>query len=102
MQQMTSHGSNIFSVFATFFLMMVNLIFCLIFFDLFILFMSMHFKSQKLDIILTRIQHDLSSASTIRYRRAEVPAKVLLSMFIFNVDTLFKPKQIFVKNSKET
>jgi hypothetical protein len=61
----------------------VNLMLCFIFFDLFALFMSMHFKPQKLDIILKRIHHDLSSASSIRYRRAEVPAKVLLSIDIF-------------------
>jgi hypothetical protein len=30
----------------------INSILCLIFFDSFVLFMSMHFKSQKLDIIL--------------------------------------------------
>jgi hypothetical protein len=44
--------------------------------DLFVLFMSIHFKPQKLDIILKIIHHHLSSASTIRYRRAEVLAKV--------------------------
>jgi hypothetical protein len=48
-----------------------------------LLFMSMHFKPQKLDIILKRIEYHLSSASTIRYRRAEVLAKVLLSIDIF-------------------
>jgi hypothetical protein len=32
---------------------------------------------------LKRIEYDLSSASTIRYRRAEVLAKVLLSIDIF-------------------
>jgi hypothetical protein len=52
------------------------------FFGLFALFMSMHFKPQKFDIVLKRIHHRLSSASTIRYRRAEVPAKVLLSIDI--------------------
>jgi hypothetical protein len=46
------------------------------------LFISMLFKPQKLDIVLKRIEYDLSSASTIRYRRAEVPAKVLLSIDI--------------------
>jgi hypothetical protein len=56
---------------------------CLIFFDLFVLFLAMHFKPQKFDIILKRIHHHLSFASTIRYRRAEVPAKVLLSIDIF-------------------
>jgi hypothetical protein len=45
--------------------------------------MSMPFKPQKLDIVLKRIQRDFSSASTIRYRRAEVLAKVLLSVDIF-------------------
>jgi hypothetical protein len=49
--------------------------------------MSMLFKPQKLDILLKRIHHRLSSASTIRYRRAEVLAKVLLSIDIF----IFKP-----------
>jgi hypothetical protein len=64
--------------------------FCIIFFYLFVLFMSMHFKTQKLDIVLKRIHHDLSLALTIRYRRAEVLAKVLLSIdipsLIFNVN----------------
>jgi hypothetical protein len=55
----------------------------LILFELFVLFMSMHSKPQKLDIILKRIHHHLSSASTIRYRRAEVLAKVLLSIDIY-------------------
>jgi hypothetical protein len=58
---------------------------CLIFFDLFVLFMSMHFKPQNHDIILKRIHHHLSSASTIRYRRAEVLAKVLLSIDILTL-----------------
>jgi hypothetical protein len=56
--------------------------FCLMFLDLFALFMSMLFKPQKIGIVLKRLQHDLSSASTIRYRRAEVLAKVLLSIDI--------------------
>jgi hypothetical protein len=42
-------------------------------------------SNEKLDIILKKIQHDLSPASTIRYRRAEVPAKVLLSIDIFEL-----------------
>jgi hypothetical protein len=50
----------------------------------------MHFKPQKLVIIFKRIHHHLSSASTIRYRRAEVSAKVLLSfdIFLFSVAVL--------------
>jgi hypothetical protein len=50
--------------------------------------MSMHFKPQKLDIILKRINHHLPSVSTIRYRQAEVLAKVLLSIDILNLKTL--------------
>jgi hypothetical protein len=60
--------------------------FCPIFFDIFFLFMSNLFKPQKL-IILKRIQYDLSSASTIRYRRAKVSAKVLLSMVLQDCKT---------------
>jgi hypothetical protein len=62
----------------------------LIFFYLFALFMSMHFKPQKLDIVLKKIECDLSSASTIRYRRAEVLAKVLLSIVIFCINSLLR------------
>jgi hypothetical protein len=47
--------------------------------------MSILFKPQKLDIVLERIHHYLSSASTIRYRRAEVLAKVLLSIDILKL-----------------
>jgi hypothetical protein len=63
----------------------VNSILCLIFFHLFNLFMPMLFKTQKLDIILKTIQDDLSSASIIRYRRAEVPAKVFPFHVYFRV-----------------
>jgi hypothetical protein len=44
----------------------------------------MHLKPQKIDIVLKRIHYHLSSASTIRYRQAEVSAKVLLSMVLFS------------------
>jgi hypothetical protein len=42
----------------------------------------MLFNPQKLDTVLKRIHYHLSSESTIRYRRAEVLAKVLLSIDI--------------------
>jgi hypothetical protein len=58
-------------------------LFCIIFFGLFALFMSMHFKPQKLDIVLKKNHHHLSSALTIRYRRAEVLVKTLLYIDIF-------------------
>jgi hypothetical protein len=77
----------------------VNSLLCLTFFDLFALFMSMLFKPQKLDIMLKRIHYHLSSALTIRYRRAEVLAKVLLSIDIFVVENknFFDQKiQIFI------
>jgi hypothetical protein len=66
--------------------------FCLIFFDFFVLFISIPFKPQKLDIVLKRIEYDLSSASTIRYQRAKVLEKVLLSIdiFIFYLYKLFR------------
>jgi hypothetical protein len=47
--------------------------------------MSILSKPQKLDIVLKRIHHHFSSASTIRYRRAEVLAKVLLSIDIYEI-----------------
>jgi hypothetical protein len=64
-----------------------NVVFCILRFIRFI--WSMLFKPQKLDIVLKRIQHNISSTSTTRYRRAEVLAKVLLSVdiFIFNPPT---------------
>jgi hypothetical protein len=66
----------------------VNSLLCLTFFFLFALLMPMLFRPQKLDIMLKRIECHLSSASTIRYRRAEVLAKVLLSIDIFFIPSL--------------
>jgi hypothetical protein len=63
--------------------------------------MPMHFKPQKLDIVLKIIECDLSSASTIRYRRAEVLAKVLLSIDIFKLKLLEQSTFNFDKKGEQ-
>jgi hypothetical protein len=66
------HMIQTYFLFENFFLMMesnFNSVYCILQFIRFI--WSMLFKPQKLDIVLKRIECHLSSASTIRYRRAE-------------------------------
>jgi hypothetical protein len=58
--------------------------------------MDIHFKPQKLDIVLKRIKFHLSSASTIRYRRAEVLAKVLHSIDIFITSTRIRMPKYWI------
>jgi hypothetical protein len=61
----------------------------------------MHFKPQKLDIKRKKRIHHLSSASIIRYRQAEVLAKVLLSINIlilhFIIDRKTQMRSHFVE-----